>query len=110
MGSFYVAGIDINGDANHTVNLYIKRKTLEKMAYLFLFDETPDETVLTDLIQEIANLIVGKAKVVAAEKGLNFNISTPTFLSDNAQVSENDLEINFMFDDEIFSIAAKAHA
>lgn len=110
MGSFYAAQIAIQGDANYQIAVYINKESLVKMAYLFLFEENPDEATLTDLIKEIANLIVGKAKVIAAAGGLNFDISTPDFISDNTSVSENDLEINFMFEDQVFSIAAKAKA
>lgn len=110
INSYYAAAIDIRGDANHSVTVYINKKSLAKMAYLFLFEENPDNDVLKDLIKEITNLIVGKAKVLAADAGLNFDISTPRFISDNTTVDQNDLEINFMFENEIFSIAAKANA
>lgn len=110
MDSFYAAKIAINGDANYHVTVYINRESLSKMAYLFLFEEDPDDATLTDLIKEITNLIVGKAKVIAAAGGLNFDISTPDFISDSTTVGENDMEINFMFEDQVFSIAAKAEA
>ncbi len=110
MDSFYAAQIAINGDANYRVAVYINKESLTKMAYLFLFEEDPDDATLKDLIKEVTNLIVGKAKVIAAGSGLNFDISTPDFISDNTTVSENDMEINFMFEDHVFSIAAKAEA
>lgn len=78
------------------------------MAYLFLFEEEPTDEILCDLIKEIANLIVGKAKVVASENGLCVDITTPNFICEDAQAIQNDIEINFMFEGEIFSIAAKA--
>ena len=108
--SFYAAKIAISGDANYQIAVYINKQSLAKMAYLFLFEEDPDDATLTDLIKEITNLIVGKAKVIAAASGLSFDISTPDFISDNTTVSENDMEINFMFEDQVFSIAAKAEA
>lgn len=107
---YYAASITINGQLNHTVTVYINRKSLCKMAYLFLLEDNPTEEILSDLIKEITNLIVGKAKVLASGNGLSFDISTPSFLSDTELVSDNDLEINFMFEDEIFSIAAKANS
>lgn len=108
--SFYAAQIDINGDANQTISVYINHNSLAKMAYLFLFEEDPTHDVLEDLIKEIANLIVGKAKVVAADLGLHFDISTPRFLSSDTKVDASDMEINFIFEGDIFSIAAKAKA
>lgn len=110
MGSFYAAKIGVTGDVNYNITVYINKESLSKMAYLFLFEEDPDDETLKDLIKEISNLIVGKAKVVAAAEGLNFDISTPDFISDNTGVDDNDMEINFMFEDQIFSIAAKATA
>lgn len=110
MDTFYAAKIAINGDANYEVTVYINKESLSKMAYLFLFEENPDEATLTDLIKEITNLIVGKAKVIAAAGNLAFDIATPEFISDSTGVSENDIEVNFMFEDQVFSIAAKAEA
>lgn len=105
---YYAASIDVFGDENHSIFIYINKNSLKKMAYLFLFEEEPTDEVLRDLIKEIANLIVGKAKVVAGENGLYVDIATPNFICEDTQAIQNDIEINFMFEGEIFSIAAKA--
>ncbi|PAF46845.1 chemotaxis protein CheX [Helicobacter sp. 12S02634-8] len=46
----------------------------------FLLDENPTQDTLMDMSQELANLIIGRAKVITKQKGGNFNISTPKFL------------------------------
>lgn len=103
----WTATIDTTGDENWRVTVQIARHSLEKMAYLFLNEESPDEEALTDLIQEIANLIVGRAKVVAASKGVGFNISTPDFKGEQAPVCDAaDKRINFLFEGDVFTIAA----
>lgn len=45
-----------------------------------LFEENPDEQTLEDMARELANLSIGRAKVIAQEQNRNFNISTPTYL------------------------------
>ncbi len=105
--SAYAAAIPVKGDVNADVTVYINRKSLNKMALLFLFEENPDEAALVDLIREITNLIVGKAKVIAQEKGVAFDIGTPEFIGADALLSTNDIEVNFMFEDEIFTVTAK---
>ena len=107
--SAYAAMIDVNGDVNATVTVYINKKSLTRMAFLFLFEENPDEKALEDLIKEIANLIVGKAKVIAQEKSLAFDIGTPEFLAQDAVLQPNDFEVNFMFEEEIFTLTAKVN-
>jgi len=104
----YAANITIEGDENLTISIHILPKSLKKMAYLFLFEENPDEEILQDLICEITNLIVGRAKVYAAERHkLHFNISTPNYLGQDVIIKQNDFEINFTFEDEVFSIIGK---
>jgi CheY-specific phosphatase CheX len=104
----YVAKIDISGDENYEFFIYIDKKTLTTMAYMFLLEQAPSEDILQDLIQEIANIIIGKAKVLAGDKKLNFDISTPEFISSNSKASNNnDLELNFIFEKSIFSIIGK---
>ena len=104
-GEFYASKIQISGEENYDFFIYIKKDTLSKMAYMFLFEENPNETMLQDLIKEIANVIVGKAKILASEQNINFDISTPDFVSNEATIpKQSDLELNFLFKDDIFSI------
>ncbi len=101
----WAASIDITGDIESTVTIHIPQKSLEKMALLFLCEETPTEEVLTDLIGEIANLIIGRAKVTAKEKGLDITISTPRFHGNQEPIKGGaDRHINFLFEGEVFSI------
>lgn len=104
----YSASVEVYGDINYHVALYIPEKSLKKMAFLFLFEEDPDAETLEDLIKEISNIVIGKSKVYAADDGLNFKIKTPQFLGSNVKVEANDFDLNFTFEDEIFSIIGKA--
>ena len=102
---FYVSKIHIKGEENYDFYIYIKKETLKKMALLFLYEKNPTEDILKDLIKEIANIIIGKAKVLASLKNIIFDISTPEFIRAGATPPKNnDLEINFMFEGRIFSI------
>lgn len=101
----WVASIDITGDENGQVAVHIPEKSLRKMAVLFLFEEDPSHETLSDLIGEIANLIVGRAKVTAQAKGVGFDISTPNFHGHEKSVTTGaDRHINFLFEEEVFSI------
>jgi CheY-specific phosphatase CheX len=107
-GKCYVAKIDIRGDENYEFFIYINKETLIKMAYMFLLEKNPTEDILKDLIKEIANIIIGKAKVLASEQKLNFDISTPDFVSTNQEITTDyDLILSFIFEKNIFSIIGK---
>ena len=104
----YAASIDIHGDENAVVTVFVREKSLRTMAFLFLYEEEPTDEVLEDLIREIANIVVGRAKVTASERhGVKFDISTPTFHGDDARPGENDMEITFLFEEEIITITCK---
>ena len=59
------------------------------MAQILLCEETPDEQTLKDLSCEIANLVVGSAKVIAANANRHFDITTPKSLSLEAFCADN---------------------
>lgn len=107
LGSAWAASIAIKGDKECKITIYIADKSLTKMALLFLNEENPDMETKADLIKEITNLIVGKAKVVAQSEGMMFDIGTPTFEGDQKRVCHlADKSINFLFEDEVFTITA----
>ena len=95
----FVSKIDIKGDINKSVYLFIPKETLDKVSML-LFGEIDYD--LEDLTNEIANLIVGNAKVIASDENVNFNISTPQFLDIKDIKYEN--RKDYSIDGECFSI------
>ena len=79
-GVGYVATIPFSDRQGEKVaSVWIQRATLEKIAALLLFEEDPDEATLEDLAAEVANFIVGHAKMEASEKGLACSMGTPGF-------------------------------
>jgi CheY-specific phosphatase CheX len=76
----YVSKIDINGDKNYSIYVVVPKQKLELVSEVLLGDKYCYD--LEDLTKEIANLIVGNSKVVAAENGVEYNISTPEFLGE----------------------------
>ncbi len=104
----YCASIDVLGDMKYRVYVYICDKNLTKMSSLFLCVDDPDEETKIDLVCEIANVIVGRAKVEASEKfQYKFDISTPTFVGKDEAVPTHDLELNFLFEGQTFTIIGK---
>ena len=95
----FVSKIDIDGDISKSVYLLVPKETLDSVSML-LFGEC--EYDLSDLVNEMANLIIGNAKVVAAEENVHFDISTPEFLDVKNIKYEN--REDYSIDGECFSI------
>ena len=78
-----IAYIDIemqNDNKTHRVYVCPSNGFAQRISTLFLEEDQSDEETLVDMTLEIANLIVGSAKVVAEELGENpFVIKTPHF-------------------------------
>ena len=98
----YMSKIEVNGDLNYEVYLSFPKKTLDKVSMLLFGDDDYD---LEDLLKEIANLIVGKAKVLASNKEVHFNISIPEFI-DRKEISFDD-KMTYSIDGECFTIFLK---
>lgn len=104
----YASSIQIHGDENYDITVFVREKSLKTMAFLFLYDDAPTEEVLQDLMNEIANIVVGRAKVTAAEKyQVKFDISTPDYRGNDQRPGENDFEITFLFEEELMTITGK---
>ncbi len=75
----FLSSIDIvneNGEKN-SITFVSTGEFLEKLGNGLLGEEDFDELTLKDLSQELANLTIGLAKVLAAPQGVRFNITTP---------------------------------
>ena len=72
----YLASIKLN-DA--TIYILASTPLLTLLAQNLLFEDNPDAATLQDMTKELANLIVGKAKVLSQESGQTASISTPLF-------------------------------
>ena len=100
----FVAKIDINGDENYEIFVVVPQIKLDYIAELW-FGDSNDYDV-EDLVKEIANLIVGNAKVIAENKGINFNISTPKFLGEYEDIKYDDI-LKFKFQNRCFYVIFK---
>jgi CheY-specific phosphatase CheX len=102
----WAASVDTIGGERLRVSAYISKPILKRMAKLFLNEESPNDEVLRDLIGEIANLIVGRAKALASDRGLKFDISPPRFEGKAANIGKNaDKNLHFAFADDTFTIS-----
>ena len=95
----FVSKIEVKGDINKSIYIFIPKETLDKISML-LFGEVDYD--LKDLTNEIANLIVGNAKVVAADENIHFNISTPEFV--DIKDIKYDTRKDYSIDGECLSI------
>lgn len=74
----YVSSIKIL-ESGIVIYIVTNKEFLTMLSDKLLADDNPDEETLEDLSKELANLVIGRAKVLLQEKGSNFTISTPTF-------------------------------
>ncbi len=66
------------GDSIATV--WFQKPTLKRVSAILLFENDPDEETLEDLTSELANFIVGHAKMLASDRSLDCKIETPRFI------------------------------
>jgi len=98
----FVSKIEVDGHMNYEIYLKFPKKTLDLVSTLLFGD---DEYDLEDLLKEIANLIVGKAKVFASDKNIHFNISIPEFL-EKKDISYDEAK-SYSINGECFSVFLK---
>ncbi|MBN1838466.1 MAG: chemotaxis protein CheX [Campylobacterales bacterium] len=80
---FYGSAIALleNG-SEHMWYLFFEKKVLDEIAFNLLFEENLSENDLDDLLKEIANQIIGSAKVLLEEKypENNYHLCVPEFM------------------------------
>lgn len=79
-----IAYIDITDQAGAAHRAYVAcdETLMRSIASLFLGEEESDESTLRDVALEVANMVIGSAKVISEERGINpFNITTPHFVA-----------------------------
>ncbi len=67
-------------DGDSIATIWLQRHTLKKVSEILLFETDPDEDTLKDLTSELANFIVGHAKMLASDKNMKCKIETPEFV------------------------------
>ena len=93
----FVAKIDVKRDSDLPIVFICSDPFLKEAANIMLFEENPDFDTLKDIACEIANLCVGRAKVIAEGDNEHFDISTPEFLK-HGDYSGGGQKVSFMFD------------
>jgi len=100
----FMSKIDIKGDENYTIYIVVPKEKLDYIAELWFGDSS--EYDIDDLTKEIANLIVGNAKIIAKDKNVNFDISTPEFLGEYEKIKYDDI-LKFKFKNRCFYVIFK---
>jgi len=101
----FVSKIDIKGDENYDIFIVVPHEKLLYLANYYFGDERYD---CEDLTKEIANQIIGNAKIVATKKDKNFEIGIPEFLGEYNDKIEFDEKLAFKFNgDKCFYILFK---
>ena len=103
----YLASIKLN-DA--TIYILASTPLLTLLAQNLLFEDNPDAATLQDMTKELANLIVGKAKVLSQESGQTASISTPLFCGQISQDIAQDAAQNIAQDSVASELASEFQA
>ena len=76
----FLSSIDIflENEEKDTITFVSSKDFLAKLGNGLFGEEELDEIALKDLSQELANLTIGLAKVLAVTENIKFNISTPS--------------------------------
>jgi hypothetical protein len=85
-----IAYLDIEAHGGEKYRTYIgcDEILLQCITEIFLGEEISDMETLRDMLLETTNMIVGSAKVLAAESSLHpFTISTPHYFTDDASTT-----------------------
>lgn len=94
----FLAYIDIESQNKETYRVYIgcDEPLIQNIAETFLGEDASDDQTLIDMLLETTNMIVGSAKVLAAEiYETSMNIMTPFYLSEFS-IAKNPYEKKFL--------------
>ncbi len=76
----FTAVIPFEEDSRHyEASIWVDPPLIENLSRILLEDEDPDEQTREDLTSELANFIVGHAKMLASDRAMPCSISTPRF-------------------------------
>jgi len=106
----FIAYIDVTDSHQKAYRIYTayEAELMQQIANVYLFEEESDEETLREMTLEVANMIVGSAKVLSEEDGKNpFTISTPHFVKNDIFDIECDKKQTLKVDGKIMHIAIK---
>jgi len=100
--------IDANDSTKYRVYLASDEAFMQRVSKIFLEEDESDEETLIDMTLELANLIIGSAKVIAEEEDKRpYTINTPHFEKLGIFDFEVDDSKTIIIDSDEMSIAIK---
>jgi chemotaxis protein CheY-P-specific phosphatase CheC len=115
-GEYYVSTIELKSEKdkeNHIFTLVLSEELLKKVCSALLFEDEPDKETIQDMGTEVANQVIGNAKVlVESVKQENLHLSIPKIENDITRedvLKKGDLQIMFKFnnDESIWFLMSK---
>ncbi len=105
----FIAYIDIDTNTNQKHRVYVAcdKNFIQRVATLFLEEESCDDETLMDMALETANLIVGSAKVLAESSDTPYTINTPCFEKIGTFDFAYDKALSVLADSDTILIAIK---
>jgi hypothetical protein len=99
----YYSSIDfIDDDDIIKVYFGFNRAILVELITAYMFEENPSEEIIKDFSGEMANLIVGKAKVFAQQDSHVVDIATPILM--DTLPKDAPLDMGYNYNDQCFSV------
>ncbi len=113
--TFYGAAIALyEDDTEIQWYLLFKKANLIEFSKALLFEDTLNEDELDDLVKEVANMIIGSAKVILEKKNPHkkYSLSTPDFLGHVPRIGLLKLEefLLYKIKNRTFVIGRKGHS
>lgn len=115
-GKYYVSSIELKSEKdkeNHRFTLVMSEPLLKEVCSVLLFEDDPDENTIKDMAMEVANQIIGNAKVlVESVKQEELLLSIPKIeenikLEDVIEANQNLLLFKFNNDDSIWFLMSR---
>jgi len=73
----FIASIAVTGMENALITIAIEPSLIDAFAVIMLGEEANSDDERQDLCAEFVNIVVGQAKVIALNSGIEFKIDTP---------------------------------
>ena len=115
-GKYYVSSIELKSEKDneiHHFTLVMSEPLLKEVCSVLLFEDDPDEGTIKDMAMEVANQIIGNAKVlVESVKQEELLLSIPKIeenikLEDVIKANQNLLLFKFNNDDTIWFLMSR---
>ena len=101
------SSIAFYGDVEGMITLIMPKPLVQKACYLLLGEESGEDEVLADALNELVNIIAGKSKTMLLDYGVSINITLPRYYPTIKELEETvgeikGVQVDFSFEEYPF--------